>query len=86
MNEKKLGNTKTASPASVMSDEGSLTNDVLKEDLEIKERILNLKHILLNFKQILDKALLEDMGQTGVSLNEDLKNLQRELEKKNVSN
>ena len=69
-----------------MSDEESLVNDVLEEDSEIRERMLNFKHILLHFKQILDKALLEDMGQTGVSLDEDLKNLQRELEKKNVSN
>lgn len=60
-----------------MSDEESLVNDVLEEDSEIRERMLNFKHILLHFKQILDKALLED-----ISSDEDLKNLQRELEKK----
>lgn len=60
---------------------GMLTYLSLLEDLEIRERILNFKHILLHFKQILDKALLE-----GVSSDEDLKDLQRELEQKNVSN
>ena len=60
---------------------GMLTYLSLLEDLEIRERILNFKHILLHFKQILDKALLE-----GVSSDKDLKDLQRELEQKNVSN
>ena len=86
MNKKILKNTKATSPVSVMSDEGSLVNDVLEEDSEIEERILNFKHILLYFKQILDKTSLEDMGQTDVSLDEDFKNLQRKLEQKNTSN
>ena len=76
-NEKELENTKAAASVLVIPDEEFLVNNVLKEDSEVKERLLNFKYILLNFKQILDKALLE-----GISSDEDLKNLQRELEKK----
>lgn len=88
MNKKKLKSTKAAAPVSVTLDEEFLVDDVLEEDSEVIERMLNFKHILLKFKQILDEALLEveDVKQTDVLLDEDLKNLQRELEQKNASN
>ena len=70
MNKKKLKSTKAAAPVSVTLDEEFLVDDVLEEDSEVIERMLNFKHILLKFKQILDEALLEveDVKQTDVLL------------------
>ena len=88
MNKKELKSTKAAAPVSVTLDEKFLVDNVLEEDSEVIKRMLNFKHILLKFKQILDEALLEveNVKQTDVLLDEDLKNLQRELEQKNSIN